>query len=66
MKLSDFYRNGKRYDGRPETFVKRIVDGGLFELTDNNGYLEIFEVTVYFKNGTEQKYNKDKLKFKRI
>ena len=65
MKLSDFYRNGKRYDGRPETFVKRIVDGGLFELTDNNGYLEIFEVTIYFKNGTEQKYNRDKLKFKK-
>ena len=65
MKLSDFYRNGKRYDGRPETFVKRIVDGGLFELTDNNGYLEIFEVTIYFKNGTEQKYNRDKLKLKK-
>ena len=65
MKLSDFYRQGKRYDNRPETFVKRIVDGGLFELTDDNGYLEIFEVTVYFKNGTEQKYNRDKLKFKK-
>ena len=62
MKLSDFYRNGKRYDNRPETFVKRIVDGGFFELDDDNGYLEIMEVTIYFKNGTEQKYTRTNLK----
>ena len=62
MNLSDFYRQGKRYDNRPETFVKRIVDGGIFELDDDNGFLEIFEVTIYFKNGTEQKYTKDQLK----
>ena len=62
MNLSDFYRQGKRYDNRPESFVKRIVDGGIFELDDDNGFLEIFEVTIYFKNGTEQKYTKDQLK----
>ena len=62
MNLSDFYRQGKRYDNRPETFVKRIVDGGIFELEDDNGFLEIFEVTIYFKDGTEQKYTKDQLK----
>jgi len=62
MNLSDFYRQGKRYDNRPETFVKRIVDGGIFELDDDNGFLEIFEVTIYFKDGTEQKYTKDQLK----
>ena len=42
MNLSDFYRQGKRYDNRPETFVKRIVDGGIFELDDDNVFLEIF------------------------
>jgi len=62
MKLSDFYRNGKRYDHRPDLFVECIKDEWLFELEDDNGFLEIFEVTVYFKDGTEQKYNRDDLK----
>ena len=52
MKLADLCRNGKEYDMRITKMIRKIASGGRFLLADNMGDINIYEITVTFKDGT--------------
>ena len=57
MKLSDLCRNGKEYDMRISKMIKKVASGGRFLLDDSMGDVEIYEVTVTFKDGSQSTYD---------
>ena len=62
MKLADLCRNGKEYDMRITKMIKKIASGGRFLLADNMGDLEVYEVIITFKDGSEFTYDTEHLR----
>lgn len=61
MKLSDLCRSGKEYDKRITKFLKKISDGGRFLLEDDMGDIQVYELIITFKDGTQSTYDNDHL-----
>ena len=62
MKLADLCRNGKEYDMRITKMIRKIASGGRFLLADDMGDINIYEITVTFKDGTQSGYDVEHLR----
>ena len=62
LAFNQLFRNGKPYMKRDDVFIDRIAKGQLFELSDDRGYLKVFDIKIIFQDGTESEYNSKDLK----